>query len=38
MTEANKHLPAEERDRLIPVHQERGLEALSRLREILDLE
>ncbi|MFE4651547.1 hypothetical protein [Streptomyces sp. NPDC056707] len=38
MAEANEHLPKAARDRIIPVHQERALEGLSRLREIVGVE
>ncbi|MFF3355424.1 hypothetical protein ACFYWN_22925 [Streptomyces sp. NPDC002917] len=38
MTEANSYLPKAERDRIIPGHQARALEGLSRLAEILNIE
>lgn len=38
MAEANEHLPKAARDRIIPMHQERAIEGLSRLDEILGLD
>ncbi|MFD3521748.1 hypothetical protein [Streptomyces sp. NPDC058653] len=38
MTEADKHLAPVDRDRIIPTHQKRSLEGLSRLTEILGLD
>lgn len=38
MGEANEFLPKEARDRIVPVHQARAIEGLSRLAEILALD
>ncbi|WP_228181973.1 hypothetical protein [Streptomyces anulatus] len=38
MADADAHLAKVDRDRIIPAHQARALEGLSRLKEILDID